>query len=147
MELELRNSCFVPLVMAGCLFAAAAALGAQQHDADIEELCLARREASGEIMTVETRLASVPALLRIPAKIRQPPIVLWHGFGPPASERALTSQNAVALRDALAPHYAKAGGERRLRLAIVAGLSQGWADSAHAGELHESIAHWFNERS
>lgn len=38
---------------------------------------------------VETELAGVPAILRVPAKVSLPPIVLWHGFGPPASERAL----------------------------------------------------------
>jgi len=38
---------------------------------------------------VVTRLAGVPALLRIPRRITKAPIVLWHGFGPPAGERAL----------------------------------------------------------
>lgn len=38
---------------------------------------------------VTTRLAGVPAVLRVPRKITKPPIILWHGFGPPASERAL----------------------------------------------------------
>jgi len=38
---------------------------------------------------VETELAGVPAILRIPSKPSKPPIVLWHGFGPPASEQAL----------------------------------------------------------
>jgi predicted esterase len=313
---KLRNSCFVPrqaLFLASCLGAAATALGAQQHDSDIEELCLARRASRGEVMTIETRLASVPALLRVPRQVTQPPIVLWHGFGPPASERALMealpldevpalkvylglpqfgareapngredmvrrqkedlgrlvfepvvvgaaeelsnvvtalqqlhclrarekiglfgfsaggaatliaiaegkapigtavivnastglsasveayeratkqsytwsdytralaqrtdavqraadiarghpallivhgkndamlpAQNAVALRDALAPYYAKAGDEPRLRLTLVEALSHGWADSAHADELRQSIAQWFNQRS
>lgn len=36
-----------------------------------------------------TRLAGVPAVLRIPRLIKKPPIILWHGFGPPADERAL----------------------------------------------------------
>jgi len=52
-------------------------------------LCRARNEAGGETAIVETQLASVPALMRVPAKVTQPPILLWHGFGPPASERAL----------------------------------------------------------
>jgi predicted esterase len=313
---KLRNSCFVPhrvMILAACLSAAATALGAQQHDSDIERLCLARRESRGDVVTIETRLASVPALLRVPSKVTQPPIVLWHGFGPPASERALmdalplddvpavkvylglpqfgareapngredmvrrqkedlgrlvfepvvvgaaeelpnvvtalqqlqclrarekiglfgfsaggaatlfalaegkapvaaavivnastglsasvaayeratkqsytwsdytralakrtdavqraadiardhpallivhgkddamlTPQTAVALRDALAPYYEKAGDVQRLHLALVDGLSHGWADSAHVGELRQSIAQWFNERS
>ena len=60
-----------------------------QHDADVKSLCRARNEAGGETAIVETQLASVPALMRVPAKVTQPPILLWHGFGPPASERAL----------------------------------------------------------
>lgn len=36
-----------------------------------------------------TTLAGVPAILRIPAHIGKPPIILWHGFGPPASESAM----------------------------------------------------------
>jgi dienelactone hydrolase len=38
---------------------------------------------------VKTMLSGTPALVRIPAEIRKSPIVLWHGFGPPASEQAL----------------------------------------------------------
>lgn len=38
---------------------------------------------------IATTLAGVPALLRVPHKITKSPIVLWHGFGPPDSERAL----------------------------------------------------------
>lgn len=34
-------------------------------------------------------LAGVPAILRVPASVRKPPIVLWHGLGPPASEAEL----------------------------------------------------------
>jgi hypothetical protein len=40
-------------------------------------------------MTVQTTLAGVPAILRVPKAIRKPPIVLWHGLGPPASESEL----------------------------------------------------------
>lgn len=36
-----------------------------------------------------TTLGGAPAILRVPAHVRQPPIVLWHGFGPPASEQAM----------------------------------------------------------
>lgn len=45
-------------------------------------------DGSGD-RVVNAELAGVPALLRIPAKVSKPPIVLWHGFGPPASEQAL----------------------------------------------------------
>jgi predicted esterase len=38
---------------------------------------------------VTTELAGVPAILHIPGKVSRAPIVLWHGFGPPASEQAL----------------------------------------------------------
>lgn len=38
---------------------------------------------------IETELAGVPARIRVPARISAPPIVLWHGFGPPDSEEAL----------------------------------------------------------
>lgn len=38
---------------------------------------------------ITTELAGVPAILHIPAKALKAPIVLWHGFGPPASEQAL----------------------------------------------------------
>jgi dienelactone hydrolase len=42
-----------------------------------------------QVMVVDTALAGVPATLRIPESVSKPPIVLWHGFGPPDSERAL----------------------------------------------------------
>src|SRR5690349_7028306 len=51
---------------------------------------------SGEHI-VSTVLAGVPAILRIPARTQKPPIVLWHGFGPPASEAAL--MDALPLDD------------------------------------------------
>jgi predicted esterase len=294
-----------------CFFAAGAACAAAQHDSAVEKLCLHRNHGAAEATVVETRLASVPALLRIPPNVAQPPILLWHGFGPPASERALMealplddvpavkiylglpqfgaraapngredmvrrqaedlgrlvfepivvgaaeelpsvlaalkdlhclreheqvrlfgfsaggaaalialaegktpidaavvvnastgltasvqayeratrkqytwteytrelarrtdavqragdiarnrpallilhgtddamlpSQNVVALRDALAPYYRAAGSEQRLRLTLVEGLSHGWADSAHAGDLRREIGEWFKK--
>lgn len=67
-------------------FVAGPACAADPHDSQVASLCLRR---NGEMTVVETRLASVPALMRVPSKVSQPPIVLWHGFGPPASERAL----------------------------------------------------------
>lgn len=310
---NLPRSSFVPcrvfaLVLGLC--SAGTVLGAARLDTDIESLCLAPADSRHEIVTVETRLASVPALLRIPRKIARPPIVLWHGFGAPASERALmealplddvpaikvylglpqfgareqpdgredmvrrqaedlgrlvfepvvvgaaqelpsvvtalqqlhcvgtrdkiglfgfsaggaavlftlaerkvpietavivnastgltasvqayeqatkkqytwsdhtrelarrtdaiqraadiardhpallilhgkgdamlSSQNVVALRDALAPYYRNAHDGQRLRLTLVDGLSHGWADSGHAEELRVAIARWFN---
>jgi predicted esterase len=41
------------------------------------------------VTTAETTLAGVPAMVRVPATVTKAPIVLWHGFGPPASEAAL----------------------------------------------------------
>jgi len=38
---------------------------------------------------IELTIADVPAIVRVPREISKPPIVLWHGFGPPASEAAL----------------------------------------------------------
>lgn len=46
---------------------------------------------------IETRLADVPALVRLPDTVTLPPVLLWHGFGPPASERAL--MDALPLDD------------------------------------------------
>lgn len=50
--------------------------------------CAATRNDDAAIV-VRTTLGETPALVRIPAEIRKAPIVLWHGFGPPASEQAL----------------------------------------------------------
>lgn len=72
-----------------CCFCIVGAAGGAPHDSDIERYCLAADGSRKEVMTVETRLASVPVLLRFPSTISKPPILLWHGFGPPASERAL----------------------------------------------------------
>jgi len=77
------------LLLALCFFAVGSSHGATQHDSDIEAFCLDRDGSRKEVATVETRLASVPALLRASPKISKPPILLWHGFGPPMSERAL----------------------------------------------------------
>jgi len=298
------------LVLSLFLGAAGSSYGATQHDSPIESFCLAGNGSRQAVATLETRLADVPALLRVPPKVSKPPILLWHGFGPPASERALmealplddvpaikvylglplfgarqaaggredmvrrqsedlgrlvfepvvvgaaqelptaitaleqsgclravqksglfgfsaggaavlfalaegkvpietavvvnastgltasvqayeratkheyqwsgytrdlalrtdavqravdiarnhpallilqgnddamlSSRDAVALRDALAPLYKSPRDEPRLRLALVDGLSHGWADSAHADEMRRSIADWFN---
>jgi len=53
---------------------------------------------AGDTPTItQTTLAGVPAILRIPAHIGKPPIILWHGFGPPASESAM--MDALPLDD------------------------------------------------
>lgn len=55
---------------------------------DWRPLCAASSQA-GYPVVKRTTLAGVPAILRIPEHVRKPPIVLWHGFGPPASEEAM----------------------------------------------------------
>ena len=46
--------------------------------------------STGEPVSISrTTLAGVPAVVRVPREIARPPIVLWHGFGPPDSEAAL----------------------------------------------------------
>ena len=81
---NLRNPAIVPraaLTMALCWAAAGTSYGASS--------CLDGDGFGQAVATLETRLADVPALLRVPPKMSKPPILLWHGFGPPASERAL----------------------------------------------------------
>lgn len=51
--------------------------------------CPHLERTSGDVVTLESTLGGVPAILRVPRHVTQPPIVLWHGFGAPASERAL----------------------------------------------------------
>lgn len=41
------------------------------------------------VRSFDTELAGVPAIVRVPTHVSAPPIILWHGFGPPASEAAL----------------------------------------------------------
>jgi dienelactone hydrolase len=48
-----------------------------------------RKPEQRELTVTETTLANVPAILRRPKVLSKPPIVLWHGFGPPDSERQL----------------------------------------------------------
>lgn len=51
--------------------------------------CGLLRAEYGQSSEFRARIAGVPAIVRIPSLIRKPPIVLWHGFGPPASKEAL----------------------------------------------------------
>lgn len=59
--------------------------------------CADRARNPEAVVTVETTLADVPAILRVPRTVTKAPIVLWHGFGPPASEAAL--MDALPLDD------------------------------------------------
>lgn len=58
------------------------------HTANAAGSC-APETASDEAKISRLMLAGVPAILRAPKAVTKPPIVLWHGFGPPASESAL----------------------------------------------------------
>jgi dienelactone hydrolase len=51
--------------------------------------CTHKTRSGAGIETVATTLAGVPAILRVPVHATRPPIILWHGFGPPASPSAL----------------------------------------------------------
>jgi len=73
---------------------AAMSSGACRGESAAAFSCATPRDA---VATIETRLAGVPAILRVPKTIAKSPIVLWHGFGPPASERAL--MDALPLDD------------------------------------------------
>src|SRR5579859_3406137 len=55
---------------------------------DWHPLCAGPSPVGYPVVT-RTTLAGVPAILRIPEHIRKPPIILWHGFGPPASEETM----------------------------------------------------------
>ncbi|WP_201313300.1 prolyl oligopeptidase family serine peptidase [Dyella sp. EPa41] len=52
------------------------------------QLCAAALPTAG-VEVHRTTLAGVPAIVRVPKRVSRPPIVLWHGFGPPASEAAM----------------------------------------------------------
>ncbi|WP_052949669.1 alpha/beta hydrolase family protein [Dyella japonica] len=73
------------------ILGAAALLLAGRVDAtsvvDTNQGCEVARAATPTV--THTTLNGVPAILRIPAHITKAPIILWHGFGPPASESAM----------------------------------------------------------
>ena len=73
---------------------------ARPHIKTAGETCAAGGEVAGDSVTLQTTLAGVPALLRVPKVITKPPIVLWHGFGAPASESEL--MKALPLDDVAA---------------------------------------------
>jgi predicted esterase len=62
-----------------------------------ESLRCARGVRTDSVVTEHTTLAGVPAVVRVPVSVSKPPIILWHGFGPPASEQAL--MDALPLDD------------------------------------------------
>jgi predicted esterase len=65
-------------------------------------LCLVTHASSDDFncsapAVLTTTLGATPALIRVPDRVTKPPIILWHGFGPPDSERAL--MDALPLDD------------------------------------------------
>ncbi|MGH8113010.1 MAG: alpha/beta hydrolase family protein [Rhodanobacteraceae bacterium] len=83
----------------GTLAAANASVPGAREIADANGTfrCHQMQQEGGGIVIVDTKLGGVPAILRVPRYVNRPPIVLWHGFGPPASKRAL--MNALPLDD------------------------------------------------
>src|SRR3569833_4192632 len=81
---KLTKSTWYALFMAGALLVVATVARAEPAS------CAPARQPSPDaVKTIPTQLAGVPAILRIPATIKKPPIVLWHGLGPPSSEAEL----------------------------------------------------------
>lgn len=76
----------VPLLIAALSFVSPALASASPPDA--AGVCVPAASANA-VRSIATELAGVPARIRVPAHVSAPPIVLWHGFGPPASEDAL----------------------------------------------------------
>jgi predicted esterase len=62
-----------------------------QARADGDSPCRRNGRIDGNIVTIQTTLAGVPAILRLPRAIKKSPIILWHGLGPPAGESELMS--------------------------------------------------------
>jgi pimeloyl-ACP methyl ester carboxylesterase len=60
-------------------------------------LLLRTNDAHAVCVNGPDTLAGVPAIVRVPAQVLRPPILLWHGFGTPASEADL--QKALPLAD------------------------------------------------
>lgn len=73
-------------VMTVTLSLLASIAGAQSN---VEFNCASSTAGANDPAITATTLAGVPALIRVPGKITQAPILLWHGFGPPDSEQQL----------------------------------------------------------
>ena len=82
------------VLLIAALFSASTCRSAAAVDAFT---CKTRAQNADAVVTVETTLAGVPAILRVPKTITRAPVVLWHGFGPPANEQAL--MDALPLDD------------------------------------------------
>ncbi|MGF1543710.1 MAG: alpha/beta hydrolase family protein [Parvularculaceae bacterium] len=50
---------------------------------------VAEKNGAPGVSVERTTLAGTPAILRVPDKIERPPVILWHGLGPPGEKNAL----------------------------------------------------------
>jgi predicted esterase len=75
--------------VAGICFTLSLLTASVRADSTSDLNCSSARATGGNPVVVATTLGDTPALIRIPARISKAPIILWHGFGPPDSERAL----------------------------------------------------------
>jgi dienelactone hydrolase len=89
---------------------------------------------------VATRSNAIGRAKEIATGAPPPALLIVHGM----NDATLTPQVAIALHDALAPYYAKASAESRLRLDLVPGMTHAWADADETVILRKSIAEWFN---
>lgn len=58
-------------------------------DAAAEELSCAAVRDDAQPKVINTTLAGVPALVRLPKSITHRPVILWHGLGPPGDPETL----------------------------------------------------------
>ncbi|HEY8509882.1 MAG TPA: zinc ABC transporter substrate-binding protein [Steroidobacteraceae bacterium] len=73
------------------LYAALAADATNAADSAVRDCArlVSPASASAGPRVARVTLNGVPAILRIPPRVRQSPVLLWHGFGPPDSEEQM----------------------------------------------------------
>jgi predicted esterase len=76
----------VTLVMLSCI-----AFEVEAADAGTRPRCQPAGATREQPQTARLVLAGVPAIVRMPSSVTKPPVILWHGFGPPESEAELMS--------------------------------------------------------
>lgn len=79
----MRHGCLLGTIWMLLLFTSHAALAKNVRD------CGVLRPVGEQASEVRVTIAGVPAILKIPNVVTKPPIILWHGFGSPASKEAL----------------------------------------------------------
>jgi hypothetical protein len=68
----------VTLVMLSCI-----AFEVEAADAGTRPRCQPAGATREQPQTARLVLAGVPAIVRMPSSVTKPPVILWHGFGPP----------------------------------------------------------------